>query len=146
MNFLASFISILLGSLIFHYLGLPWWNIAIISAIATFQFKLKPVYSFICGFLSILLFWFTHAYLINNANNGILLKNISEVMNLSQTTIWFLMLSIGSLVGGFSGLTGSFFRIAFLGTLMENLNVVSHTDNIKIEIIFDTYKLFIFKQ
>lgn len=115
MNFLASFISIILGGILFHYLGLPWWTIAIISALANFQFKLSPLYSFICGFLSILLLWYIHAYWINSANNGALLQNISEVMSLSTTTIWFLMLSIGSLVGGFSGLTGSLFRTAFVG-------------------------------
>ena len=115
MNFIFSFISIIVGSIIFHYLGAPWWCIALASGLAAFQFKLSPLYSFICGFVAIFCLWLAHAMFLNNANEGQLLKSISEVMSLSSNTIWILMLSIGSLIGGLAALSGSLFRLAFLG-------------------------------
>ncbi len=115
MKFLLSLAVALPLLLVFHWLSLPWWTIAVAMGLVGLAVRLRGFASFLAGFGCVVFFWGAHAYLIDSANNGQLLSRISQLLNFSPSVIWLLMLLIGGLVGGSAQLTGSLLRVAVLG-------------------------------
>lgn len=114
-NFNMKFIiSTILTALLCFVLGLylPWWSIAIgafIVALAVHQAGWK---AFLSGFIALFLLWSGHAWLISEANEGLLAKKISVlILNIENPFLLILVTGlIGALVAGLAAVTGSLAR------------------------------------
>ncbi|MCG7751237.1 hypothetical protein [Flavihumibacter cheonanensis] len=107
-------ISTILTALLCFVLGLylPWWSIAIgafIVALAVHQAGWK---AFLSGFISLFLLWSGHAWLISEANEGLLAKKISVlILNIENPFLLILVTGLtGALVAGLAAVTGSLAR------------------------------------
>jgi len=109
-------ISILLIALlsVFTEQHLAWWSIAVVACVLPLIFNLKPGASFLAGFAGIGLFWLVTAIVKDNANNHILSQKMAELFHLPNYILFVIVtVLIGALVGGLSGLTGSYIRRMF---------------------------------
>ena len=111
MKFITSVVLIILFSFL-ACLYLPWWSIAIVAFIITILFPLKPVMSFVAGFLALLLLWGFLATWISVNNGHILAHRVSLLIFKTDSPFLLIMVTaiIGALVAGFAALTGSFIR------------------------------------
>ncbi len=98
---------ILIGGL--TQLFLPWWSIAIIAAIVGFLFKFdNSGWSFLAGFLAVLLLWSGYAAYLDMGNAHILSERMGNLFgNISSGSVILLTGLIGGLVGGFFAMTGT---------------------------------------
>ncbi len=100
MKFLISTIIIAILSFVVG-LHTPWWSIAIVAFVVLLLQPQKPFYAFLSGFLGIFLMWAIAAAFINVANGSILANRVGELLGIGAYPI--LLITIGSLVGGFVG-------------------------------------------
>ncbi len=93
-------------------LFLPWWSIGCAAFIVTLLLPQSPVKSFFIGFIAIFILWGGLSYFINSSNGNLLASKISILIlkNDSPTNLILISAFIGAIVGGFSGLSGQFFR------------------------------------
>jgi len=90
---------------------LPWWSIAAAAFLINVILHTKAYSSFASGFLGIAVLWFIVALILDQNTNSILTKKIAQLFMLNEPILLVFVTSIlGGIVGGFSGLTGSFFR------------------------------------
>lgn len=96
-------------------LFLPWWSLAVPCIIVGAGFGNKGSRSFLYGFLGIGILWFIQTLVIHSANDGILTMRIAELFFLPHPLLVIVVpVLIGGLAGGFSTLTGYWFKQAFL--------------------------------
>lgn len=90
-------------------LFLPWWAIVIVAAIVGFLFKFEnSIWSFIAGFLAVLLLWSGYATYLDIGNAHILSERMGNLFgNISSGSVILLTGLIGGLVGGFFAMTGA---------------------------------------
>lgn len=114
MKFIATFIlTILLGYIVYVLNDmLPWWTVAVAAFIAAAIVPLKPLASFLAGFLGVALLWWVLAAVIDNANAGVMAMRMAEVLPLEGNKMLLIIITgvVGGLVGGLAALTGSFTR------------------------------------
>jgi len=111
MKFLFSLISIIvLGGIVQMFL--PWWSLVVVAFLVAFAFRLNAWQGFFAGFLGIFLLWAGYAFLLNQANEGILASRMSDLFSLSggATSILIISALIGGLVGGLGAATGGLGR------------------------------------
>jgi hypothetical protein len=90
-------------------LYLPWWSIAIVAFLVAVLIPVKPLSSFISGFVALFLLWSLSALYIS-ANNGHLLAHKISVLILKTDDPFLLIMVtglIGGFVAGFAALTGA---------------------------------------
>ncbi len=98
---------VLIGAFILN-IFLPWWSIAIAGLIIGYQFKEKPLPSFLWGFLGVFLLWGGQALYVHIANDGILSTRIAEMLGVGSPFIVILITGVlGGLVSGLATMTGS---------------------------------------
>ena len=90
-------------------LFLPWWSIAMVAAIIGFLFKFDhSLWSFLAGFLAVLLLWSGYAAYLDIENAHILSERMGNLFgNISSSGVIGLTGLIGGLVGGFFAMTGT---------------------------------------
>lgn len=107
-------ISTILTALLCFVLGLylPWWSIAIGAFIVALAIHQAGWKAFLAAFLALFLLWCGHAWIINEANDGILAKKISVlILNIENPYLLILVTGfIGALVAGLAAVTGSLAR------------------------------------
>ncbi len=111
MKFITAFLLIILLSFV-SCLYFPWWAIAIVSFLVLALIPLRPLQAFLCGFVSIFLFWTLLSFYISNNNEHVLAHKVS-VLVLKTDSPFLLVLAtglIGGLVAGFAALTASYIR------------------------------------
>jgi len=109
-------ISILLIALlsVFAEQHWAWWSIAFIAFLLPLLLNLKPAAAFLAGFGGIGLFWAVTAVVKDNANEHILSQKMAVLFHLPNYFLFIVVtVLIGALVGGLSGLTGSYIRRMF---------------------------------
>lgn len=109
-------ISILLIALlsVFAEEHWAWWSITIVAFALPLLLNLKPAAAFLAGFAGVGLFWAVTAIVKDNANHHILSQKMAALFHLPNYILFVLVtVLIGSLVGGLSGLTGSYVRRMF---------------------------------
>lgn len=95
---------------------LPWWGFVLIAMGIGAALNLHGGLSFLCGFLTMALVWGIHTWLIDSANGGQLSAKMASLLQFgSATTLWWITLLIGGLLGGLGMLTGKFGRDMVLG-------------------------------
>lgn len=96
------------------HMGVPWWGVAPIGALAGWLFPQNAGRGFIAAFLGGFLLWLSAAYLQDVPNEGILSARIGNLfMGLSGGHILLLTGILGGLPAGFGYLTGHAARSAF---------------------------------
>jgi hypothetical protein len=97
------------------YLGLPWWSIAPVGAIAAFLFPIGIGASWLTGFLAGALLWFANAYVPDHANAGMLSDKIGQLfMGISSMKILLITAVLGGLLGALGVVTGHYARVVFV--------------------------------
>lgn len=106
--FITIFVLVL-GSLCF--VGLPWWSLAPIAALAAFIFPLSGGKSFLSGFAAGSLLWLVAALLLHFGNGGMLSAKIGQLfMGLQGWQLLSVTAFMGGLLAGFGSLTGAYAR------------------------------------
>ncbi len=101
---------VLIGAFILN-LFLPWWSIAIPGLLIGFQFKEKPIPSFLWGFLGVFLLWGGQALYIHIVNEGILSGRIAEMLGVGSPIMVIVITGVlGGMVSGLATLTGSLIK------------------------------------
>ena len=96
---------------------MPWWMIVPIAAAAGWMFPLPAGKSFGIAFLTGALLWYVNAFILNTANEGILLAKISLLFQgLKPWLILIVTGVLGGLLAGFGALTGRFARDIFVSS------------------------------
>lgn len=107
MRFLSAILLIAILSLIATYF-LPWWTLAVVSAIVCWSFGLGRGKAFGAGFLGILVLWLVVGFVEDARNEHILSIRMAELFHLPHYGLFLLVSAvIGGLVGGLAGWTGA---------------------------------------
>src|ERR1700747_713790 len=93
-------------------LYLPWWSIAIVAFIVAVLIPVKPLSSFISGFMALFLLWSLLALYISTNNGHLLAHKISVLLLKTDDPLLLIMITglIGGLVAGFAAVTGTYAR------------------------------------
>ncbi len=94
---------------------LPWWGIAVVAFAVCLFFSTKGTSAFFSGFLGIFLLFFIASLIIDTQNAQLLSKKICSLFGLPQISLLLIFITalVGGLVGGFSGMTGYYFKKLF---------------------------------
>ncbi|MEX0778144.1 MAG: hypothetical protein WD491_00820 [Balneolales bacterium] len=100
---------------------MPWWTIALASAVVSILLGKNGMHAFISGFAGIGLLWLIIAGYIHYVNEGILSNRIAVMMDLPNGLfVIFVTALLGALVGGFSSLTGYLIKDITSGKKVEH--------------------------
>ncbi|MDI9878942.1 hypothetical protein [Flectobacillus longus] len=105
---LSPFAGLLLAlAILFQYL-LPWWSVALASAIAAFLLAGSAGSAFRVGTIINVLVWFMMAFWSHWRSEGILTTKIAGVLPLggSAVVLFVVTLVVGGLIGGLGALSG----------------------------------------
>jgi hypothetical protein len=93
-------------------LYLPWWSIAMVAFIVAIAIPVKPLLSFISGFMAVFLLWSLLALYISNNNGHLLAHKISLLILKTDSPSFLIAITglIGGIVAGFAALTGTYAR------------------------------------
>ncbi len=109
-------VATLLTALLSFVCGLffPWWSIAVAAFLVSALLQQKPLFSFLSGFIGLMLLWGGLALAIDWNNNSILSTKIAELLHLGGSSVVVLVVTavIGALAGGGGALSGSYLRKA----------------------------------
>ncbi|HOZ77620.1 MAG TPA: hypothetical protein PLY34_06460 [Ferruginibacter sp.] len=113
MKFFVSIVLIALLSMA-ACLYLPWWSIAIAAFAVAAIIPQKPWWSFLSGFIALLLLWGGLSFFISSNNDHLMAKKISILLLQSDSPFTLVAATalIGALVAGLAALSGSFVRRA----------------------------------
>lgn len=93
----------------------PWWSSLIVIALFTALMNISPLRALLFGVIVLFLLWFCYASYLDNQNGGILSSKMSVLFQgLSSMQLLLVTGILGGAMGGFSALTGSLFRRAFI--------------------------------
>jgi len=111
MKFLVSIFAIALLS---YFCGVyfPWWMIAVAGFVVSLLLPQRPSLAFLSGFTAVFLLWLILAFLINNANGGILAGRVGELLGIGKSPVLLAVITgvVGGLVTGLAAFSGSYLR------------------------------------
>ncbi|MEM9917865.1 MAG: hypothetical protein AAF990_07205 [Bacteroidota bacterium] len=108
MKNIIGFVAIIIGGYFVHQY-LPWWSIAVVSAIVCAWMGQSGWKNFLLGFFGAALLWGIIAVMIDQANSGLLSAKMGQLLGgLSGGLMILVTAIIGGLAGGLGGLTGGF--------------------------------------
>ena len=93
------------------YVGLPWWALVPIAAIAGFLFSQSAVGAYAAGFAGGSLLWYGAAFWADSMNGGVFSAKIGAIFQGLQG--WQLLMVtgfLGGLLAGFGAMTGRLAR------------------------------------
>ncbi len=99
--FLLLFVGTISASLL-----LPWWIIAPLAAVLTYNFKTAPIAGFFVSLVAVFLAWLLSIYVIDDGTVALLMGKLFEVSDFATPLIASL---VGGIVAGLFGLAGAFF-------------------------------------
>jgi hypothetical protein len=113
-KFIISIFLTALLSFVFS-LYLPWWSIAFAAFAVAALLHQSPLKAFISGFLGLFFLWFFLSWIIDVNNKGILSHRVAALLPFGGSAFVLILITalIGAIVGGLSGLSGSFLRRTF---------------------------------
>ncbi|MFY0592635.1 hypothetical protein [Roseivirga sp.] len=109
-NFITTIALALILSLF-----LPWWSIMVAGFLSGAIVRLRKASTFFVPFLAIALFWMVNAWLLSSANDFILAKKVSELIELGGNPYILILVTgvIGGLAAGVAAIFGNQCRAAF---------------------------------
>jgi hypothetical protein len=124
MRFLSGLLLNLIFAFILYWL-LPWlwWSAIIPALILGFGLQMKSWLSFLCGFLSVGLFWGIMSLWLSYSNNFILLEKIDSLLPFGSTNGTLIAVSIlGAILGGLGMLSAKQLRDIISGPVVKSKN------------------------
>ncbi len=124
MRFLSGLLLNLIFAFILYWL-LPWlwWSAIIPALIFGFGLQMKSWLSFLCGFLSVGLFWGIMSLWLRYSNNFILLEKIDSLLPFGSTNGTLIAVSIlGAILGGLGMLSAKQLRDIISGPVVKSKN------------------------
>lgn len=109
--------TVIIGVLSFIAGWLGWWiwSFAVIAFLVAFVVNDSGGKSYLAAFAIVGIIWFLVANILNVANEGQLSSMVADLLKVpSSTQLLYVTSLIGALVAGFSAMTGSLARDAFL--------------------------------
>jgi hypothetical protein len=98
----------------------PYWVLMIMIAVLSFFIGERPLRSFFAAGISLGTVWLGQSLWISIATASPLPDQMAVLMNLKNSNmLWVGTALLGFLIGGFSALTGSFFRKLFMDRVEE---------------------------
>jgi hypothetical protein len=93
-------------------LFLPWWIIALVSFVVAAAIPQKPLLAFLSAAIALFLLWGMQSFIIDKNNNHILASRVADLIihHRSSILIIFITATIGAVVSGMGGMTGSLLR------------------------------------
>lgn len=90
----------------------PWWSIAVVCFLISIFIPQSHVLSFLTGFFSLFVLWFSLSFYISYQNDHILAHRLSPLFIKNDNPYFLILLTatIGAIIGGFASLAGSFIR------------------------------------
>jgi hypothetical protein len=120
MRFITGLLLNILIALPLHYF-LPWlwWSAIIPVFVLGFGLQMNGFLSFLCGLLSVGLFWGGMAYWSNALNNGALLEKMSTILPFGSAMGTLIGVTVlGAILGALAMLSGKFLRDIITGPLI----------------------------
>lgn len=112
-NGLFAFIFIIAVGATGH-LGLPWWAMAPVGAVAALLFPQPPARSFATGFAAGSLLWYISAFILNAQNAGMLSAKVGQLfLGIKGIHLLFITGGLGGVLTGLGALTGALLRSIF---------------------------------
>jgi hypothetical protein len=124
MRFLSGLLLNLIFAFILYWL-LPWlwWSAIIPALIFGFGLQMKSWLSFLCGFLSVGLFWGIMSLWLSYSNNFILLEKIDSLLPFGSSNGTLIAVSIlGAILGGLGMLSAKQLRDIISGPVVKSKN------------------------
>lgn len=91
-----------------------YWVLMIVVALLAFLFNLRPWPAFFVAGLAFGLSWFALTIWISVQSESQLPEQMAKLMGVKNDNfLWLITGTLGFLIGGFSAMTGSFFRKIF---------------------------------
>lgn len=111
MKFFAAIIVIMILSFAACLL-LPWWSIALAAFITILALPLKPLLSFLAGFISLFVLWLLLCLWISANNDHILAHRVSLLILKTDSPFLLIIFTAltGGIVAGLGALSASFLR------------------------------------
>ena len=121
MRFFSGLIlTILLAFPLYYFLPWLWWSAVIPAALLGFGLQMKSFLSFLCGLLSVGIFWYGMAFWSNSLNKGLLLEKMSKILPFgSPDTTLIIIGIIGGILGGLSMLSAKYLRDIVRGPAVQ---------------------------
>lgn len=93
---------------VFSMLDMEWWSAMLAATLVAYSIPLKGFNVFLMPFLGILLFWSCYAFILGNANDFILAKQIGELFSLGKQPYLVVLITgiIGGIAAGIAALFG----------------------------------------
>jgi hypothetical protein len=112
--FMRFFFSTVLIFLMAYLMGMfiPWWGIVIAAFLGGVFIRQKPLYSFLSGFLALLLLWGGMSLWISIQNEHILAGRMAPILFKKDSPLLLVGVTavVGALMGGLGALTGRLTR------------------------------------
>ena len=124
MRFLTGLLLNLFFAFILYWL-LPWiwWSAIIPALIFGFGLQMKSWLSFLCGFLSVGLFWGMMSFWLSYTNNFILLEKMDSLLPFGSTNGTLIAVSmLGAILGGLAMLSSKQLRDIISGPVVKSKN------------------------
>lgn len=111
MKFFLTTLAILLLSFC-ACIYFPWWSIAIVAFVVSALIPQKPLWSFLSGFIALLVLWGVLSTWTSMQNENILAHRVSLLIlkNDSPALLIILTTFIGAIIGGLAALTASYLK------------------------------------
>jgi hypothetical protein len=120
MRFATGFILIIvLAFPLYYFMPWWWWSAVIPAALLGFGLQMNSFLSFLCGLLSIGLFWLGMAYWSNASNDGVLLAKLSSLLPFGSATATLIGVAVlGGILGGLAMLSAKLLRDIVTGPIV----------------------------
>ncbi|HXB93387.1 MAG TPA: hypothetical protein VNU72_13910 [Puia sp.] len=98
-------------------LWLPWWGFALTTFAISVFLPQRPSTAFLSGFIGIFCLWGGLAWILDDANSGLLSAKIALILPLGGSSILLILVTgvVGALAGGGAALSGSYIGNAYIG-------------------------------
>ncbi len=112
-NGLYAFLFIVVAGAAGH-IGMPWWCMALVGAVAALLFPQRPALSFSTAFSAGTLLWYASAFVLNTRNAGLLSAQTGSLfLGLKGFHLLLLTGLLGGTITGLGALTGALLRRLF---------------------------------
>jgi hypothetical protein len=109
LNLGTGAIAVIVGSILISFVLGSWWAFVPVCVLVGAVIGQTPAQSYAYGLTAVTLLWGTYAGFLSNANGGLLVGRISELLGgvVSGTQLVYITGLLGGFLGGFSTMLGA---------------------------------------
>ncbi|MEN9609343.1 MAG: hypothetical protein RLZZ628_157 [Bacteroidota bacterium] len=112
LNLGTGAIAVIVGSILISFVSGSWWAFVPVCALVGAVVGQTPAQSYAYGLAAMTLLWGVYAGFLSNANGGVLVGRISELLGgkVSGTQLVYVTGLLGGVLGGFATMLGAMAR------------------------------------